>query len=59
MGKKKRYGGITELDQLKTNLKQHAIPPEMLNGHSLSYDEFLARRQELLAVKLQQYFHTL
>jgi hypothetical protein len=58
-GGKKRYGGITDLDQLKTNLRQHAIPIEMLNGQSPSYDEFLTRRRQLMAAKLRQYFQTL
>jgi hypothetical protein len=58
-GGKQLYGGITELEQLQNNLKQHAIPPGVLNGHQMSYDEFLTERRRLMAAKLQQYFRVL
>ena len=58
-GGKKKYGGITDLAELKQNLAMNCIPETMLNGGALDYDAFLEQRRQLMATKMQTYFQTL
>ena len=58
-GGKKKYGGITDLDELKANLRQHCIPEDIFNGLADDYNAFLEERRKLMAMKLKQYFKTL
>jgi hypothetical protein len=58
-GGKRRYGGITNLDDLKTNLAENCIPNAILNDEALDYDSFLEQRRKLMAAKVQSYFKTL
>lgn len=58
-GGKRRYGSITEIEQLRSNLKEHAIPLELLDGNPMPYDDFLACRRQLMAAKLRWYFQAL
>ena len=58
-GGKTKYGGITDLDELKTNLAATCIPEAILDGESLDYDAFLEQRRKLMAAKIQTYFKTL
>lgn len=58
-GGKRKYGGITDLDELKANLAESCIPEGILNGDSQDYDEFLEQRRKLMAAKIQTYFKTL
>ena len=39
-GGKKKYGGITKLDEMNQNLAMNCIPEAMLNGGALDYDAF-------------------
>jgi len=58
-GGKRKYGGITNLDEMKGNLRMNCVPEEMLDGNVLSYDEFLGQRRQLMAAKLKTYFQML
>lgn len=58
-GGKKKYGGITDLDELKANLAATCIPETILNGELLDFDAFLDQRRKLMAAKIQAYFKTL
>lgn len=58
-GGKRKYGGITNLDEMKGNLRMNCVPEEMLDGNVLSYDEFLGQRRQLMAAKLKTYFQVL
>jgi hypothetical protein len=58
-GGKKKYGGITELAELKENLRQHAIPEGIFNSLAEDYDHFLEERRMLMAGKLKIYFDRL
>jgi hypothetical protein len=58
-GGKRKYGGITSLDELKQNLFMNCIPESLLNGGALGYDAFLEQRRKLMAAKIQTYFKTL
>ena len=56
---KKKYGGITDLEELKANLAENCIPVEILNDEPLEYDSFLEQRRKLMATKIKTYFETL
>ena len=58
-GGKKKYGGITDLADLKANLRMHSLPELLLDGEILAYDEFLEERRRLMALKIKQWFEVL
>jgi hypothetical protein len=58
-GGKKRYGGITEMADLRANLRMHCLPESMLDGDIPSYDEFLEKRRKLMARKIKTWFEAL
>jgi hypothetical protein len=58
-GGKRKYGAITNLDELKENLRQHAIPEGIFNSLARNYDEFLEERRKLMSAKIREYFSTL
>lgn len=58
-GAKRKYGGITDIDELKANLAENCIPNVILTGETLDYDSFLEQRRKLMAAKIQSYFKTL
>lgn len=53
------YGGITNLNEMKSNLSAHCIPDGMLEGAIPAYDDFLAKRRKLMAQKMKSYFQSL
>ena len=55
-GGKKRYGAITGLAEMQTNLDVNCIPPQMLEGGAIPYDEFLQERRRLIASKIRAYY---
>jgi len=55
-GSKKKYGGITELDDLRTNLRMSGLPESLLDGEIPAYDDFLEERRKLMAQKIQIFF---
>jgi hypothetical protein len=58
-GGKKKYGGITTMDELKENLTMNCIPEAMLSETAPDYDCFLEMRRKLMATKIKNYFRTL
>ena len=58
-GGKKRYGGITNLADMRANLQTHCLPESLLAGEIPGYDNFLEQRRKLMAAKLKTYFETL
>lgn len=54
-----KYGGITDIDEMRENLRRSCIPAEMLDGDIPDYDVFLEKRRKLMAEKLRMYFNTL
>ena len=58
-GGKRKYGGITNLDEMKENLQMNCVPEDMLDGNVPPYDEFLNQRRQLMAAKLKTYFQML
>lgn len=55
-GGKRKYGGITNTDELKENLREHCIPEGIFDGLSENYDRFLEERRKLMATKIKEYF---
>jgi hypothetical protein len=53
-----RYGNISSIDELKLNMRAHAIPMEMLDGE-LPYNDFLEMRRKAMALKIKAYFERL
>jgi hypothetical protein len=58
-GGKKKYGGITNLPEMRSNLRTHCLPESLLAGEVPAYDDFLEQRRKLMAAKLKTYFETL
>lgn len=58
-GGKKRYGGITDGSDLRTNLRASCIPEAMLDGVIPSFDDFLEERRKLMALKIKTWFEAL
>jgi hypothetical protein len=58
-GGKAKYGGITDPEELKINLRMNCIPEAILGGDIGDYDAFLEQRRRLMAAKIKAYFQTL
>jgi hypothetical protein len=58
-GGKRKYGGITDIKAMKSNVSMHCIPETMLDGQIPSYDDFLKERRRLMALKIKQWFEVL
>jgi hypothetical protein len=54
--KKPVYGNIVDIDDLKLNLKENAIPLEFLNGGIKKYSDFLEARRKMIASSLKNYY---
>ncbi len=53
------YGGITDVDILKANLKANCIPEEFIEMDVSDYDRFLEMRRHLMAEKIRAYYESL
>ena len=58
-GGSQRYGGITEINEMRDNLRSNCLPDRLLDGEVLNYDDFLELRRNMMAEKIQTYFSTL
>ena len=58
MGEKK-YGGITDAEDLRKNLSEHCLPVALLGGVIPAYDDFLEERRRLMALKIKTWFEAL
>jgi hypothetical protein len=54
-GGKKKYGGITDISEMRENLREHCIPENMLDDPEKDYDSFLEERRRLMSAKLKSY----
>ena len=54
-GGPRKYGAITDMEELKSNLTMHCIPLGILEG-PMDYENFLEQRRKLMARKLKDYF---
>ena len=55
----KKYGGITNIEQLRENLRVHCIPEGIENMQIEDYDGFLSARRQLMAQRIKEYFSML
>lgn len=55
-GGPKKYGNITDPEELKNNLSMNCIPEGMETLQASDYPEFLAKRRLLMAQKIKTYF---
>jgi len=58
-GGKKKYGGITDMDDMRDNLRMSCLPESMLDGEIPEDDDFLEQRRKLMALKIRDWFETL
>lgn len=58
-GGKKKFGGITDITELRANFVENCIPQSMMSASVPNYDSFLEERRELMASKLKTYFQAL
>lgn len=58
-GGKKKYGNITDIDEMKVNLAMNCIPEGVENMDVEQYADFLAMRRKLMAKKIKTYFESL
>jgi hypothetical protein len=58
-GGKKRFGGITDLADLRANLRMSCIPTALLDGDVPDYESFLEQRRKLMALRIKQWFEVL
>lgn len=58
-GGPKRYGSITDVEEMRTNLRLNCIPESMLDGDIPPYPEFLKARRKLMAARLRTWFNSL
>jgi hypothetical protein len=58
-GGPKKYGGITDLEEMRANLRTSCIPLSFLDGEIPAYDDFLEQRRALMAQKIKTWFESL
>lgn len=58
-GGKRKFGGITDIAELRANFAESCIPQSMMSANVPDYDSFLEERRELMAAKLKTYFQAL
>ena len=58
-GGTRKYGGITDTEQMRANMRRSCVPDSLLNGDIPNYDEFLEQRRILMAQKIRTYFEGL
>lgn len=54
-----RYGGITDRERLRTNFVENCLPDYLLDGKIPEFDDFLADRRRLMALKIKTWFEAL
>jgi hypothetical protein len=58
-GGPKRYGGITDRQDMVCNLRMNALSEGLLDGGIPDYDDFLAERRKLMGQKMKTWFEAL
>lgn len=58
-GGSKKYGGITDLEELRANLRMNCLPDSLLDGTIPRYSDFLEERRKLMALKIKKWFEVL
>ena len=58
-GGAKKYGGISDLDEMRHNFRMSCLPEALLDGDIPPYDEFLEERRRLMAQRIKTWFEAL
>lgn len=58
-GGAKKYGGITDRNEMLKNLRMSCLPETLLDGSTPDYDDFLKIRRGLMAQKIKTWFQSL
>lgn len=58
-GGKRRYGGITDPNELKANMQANCVPQSLIAVDIPDYDAFLEQRRKLMALKIKSWFESL
>lgn len=58
-GGAKKYGGITEMAEMRANLRMSCLPEALLDGEIPDFGDFLEARRKLMATKIKTYFEGL
>lgn len=58
-GGTKKYGGITDIAELRANLLMSSLPDTLLDGDIPDFGDFLEARRKLMAAKIRTYFEGL
>ena len=58
-GEENKYGLISNMENLRKNLKENAIPEEFKEMNFENYQEFLAKRRILMANLIKEYYYSL
>ena len=58
-GGEQLYGGITNLNDMRNNLRKNCLPDNLLDGDIPNYNDFLEQRRLLMAEKIKGYFEGL
>ena len=54
-----KYGGITDEQAMRDNLRMNCIPETMLDGEIKDFNAFLEERRKLMALKIKAWFELL
>ena len=54
-----KYGSMSDLNELKKNLKMNCVPLDIFNMNIDHYEDFLAQRRKLIVGKLKRYYYSL
>jgi len=55
----KKYGGITDREALLENLRENCVPAGVIDGSVPAYEDFLAERRMLMALKIKGWYKAL
>ena len=58
-GGKKKYGGITDVTELRANMRMSCLSESLLDGGTPTYNDFLEERRKLMAQKIKVWFEAL
>ena len=57
--KRIKHGNIQDIDELQANLKTNCIPSDVVAMDFTNYDDFLLRRRQMMAEKIEKYYKSL
>jgi hypothetical protein len=58
-GGAKKYGGITDREQLIANFRMNCLPESLVDGICMDYETFLDARRKLMSLKIKEWFAAL